>query len=308
MHEFSVWAPRARRVVLRVDGADVPMERGHRGNWFAKGENAGHGSNYGFLLDDDAKVYPDPRSSWQPEGVHGLSRVYDAGRFPWTDDGWQPKPLSEAVIYELHVGTFTPEGTFDGLIAKLPYLRDLGVTHVELMPIASFDGERGWGYDGVHFYAPHRAYGGPEALQHLVNACHCQGLAVLLDVVYNHFGPAGNYAPMFGPYLTDKHVTPWSDAMNLEESGSYEVRSFLVDNALHWLRDFHFDGLRLDAVHSLVDRSAMHFLEELSCEVAKLQEEAGRRLVLIAESDLNDPRLVTPREQGGWGIDRAVGR
>jgi maltooligosyltrehalose trehalohydrolase len=303
VHEFSVWAPNARKVTLRVDEADVEMQRGHRGNWHAQVENAGHGSNYGFLLDDDAKVYPDPRSVWQPDGVHGLSRVYDAARFPWTDAGWQAPPLSEAVIYELHVGTFTAEGTFDSLISKLPYLRDLGVTHIELMPVASFDGERGWGYDGVQLYAAHRAYGGPEALQHLVNACHGNGLAILLDVVYNHFGPTGNYAPRFGPYLTDKHVTPWSEAMNLEDAGSYEVRAFLRDNALQWLRDFHFDGLRLDAVHSLVDRSACHFLEELAQEVKKLSAETQRRLVLIAESDLNDPRLVTPESDGGWGID-----
>jgi maltooligosyltrehalose trehalohydrolase len=303
MHEFTVWAPNAKHVTLRVDGADTAMGRGRRGYWHAKVENAGHGSDYGFLLDDDPKVYPDPRSAWQPQGVHGLSRVFDFARFQWTDAGWQPKPLAEAVIYELHVGTFTQEGTFDALIEKLPYLRDLGITHVELMPVASFDGERGWGYDGVQLYAAHRAYGGPEALQRLVNACHANRLAILLDVVYNHFGPTGNYAPSFGPYLTDKHVTPWSEAINLEDAGSQEVRSFLIDNAVHWLRDFHFDGLRLDAVHTMVDRSAYHFLEELADEVAKLGDQLQRPLVLIAESDLNNPRLVTPAEQGGWALD-----
>jgi maltooligosyltrehalose trehalohydrolase len=303
VHKFSVWAPNAQRVTLRVDGADAAMEHGHRGVWQAEVENAGHGSEYGFLLDDDPRVYPDSRSGWQPNGVHGLSRVYDAGRFPWTDGKWHPRPLRDAVMYELHVGTFTPEGTFDAVLGKLPYLKKLGVNYIELMPVNSFGGERGWGYDGVQLYAPHRAYGGPEGLQNLVNTCHQEGMAVLLDVVYNHLGPTGNYAPHFGPYVTQKYRNSWGVAMNLDEAGSHEVRNFLIDNALHWLRDYHLDGLRLDAVQTLVDISAHHFLEELSTEVHNLGAEMDRNFFLIAESDLNDPRLVVPVRQGGMGLD-----
>ena len=303
MHKFCVWAPNARRVTLQVDGVDVAMERGHRGNWHAEAASAGHGSDYGFRLGDGPEVYPDPRSGWQPDGVHGLSRVYDPTRFTWTDVHWHPPRLRDAVMYELHTGTFTPEGTFDAILDKLPYLKKLGVNTIELMPVNSFGGERGWGYDGVQLYAPHRAYGGPEGLQRLVNGCHQQGVAVLLDVVYNHLGPTGNYAPLFGPYVTAKYSNSWGAALNLDGPGSYEVRNFLVDNALHWLRDYHLDGLRLDAVQTLVDSSAHHFLEELSTEVHNLGAEMDRYFFLIAESDLNDPRLVVPVQQGGMGLD-----
>ena len=212
-------------------------------------------------------------------------------------------PLASAVIYELHLGTFTAEGTLDSAIAKLEYLRELGITHVELMPVAAFDGNHGWGYDGVSLFAVHEPYGGPDALKRFVNAAHNIGLAVLLDVVYNHFGPSGNYTGKFGPYLTDAHQTPWGGAVNLEEAGSHQVRRFFCDNARMWLRDFHIDGLRIDAVHSFVDRSATHFLQQLAAEVETLSATIGRALVLIAESDLNDPRVVTPRECGGFGMD-----
>jgi maltooligosyltrehalose trehalohydrolase len=207
------------------------------------------------------------------------------------------------VVYELHVGTFTSDGTLDAAIARLEYLRGLGITHVELMPLAAFDGNHGWGYDGVSLYAVHEPYGGPDGLKRFVNAAHGLGLAVLLDVVYNHFGPSGNYTGKFGPYLTDAHKTPWGGATNLEESGSEQVRRFFCDNARMWLRDFHIDGLRIDAVHSLVDRSAIHFLEQLAAETETLSAALGRRLVLIAESDLNDPRVVTSRDWGGFGMD-----
>ena len=304
MHEFAVWAPDAERVAVRVGDRACAMDGpDERGWWKATVEDAGPGSDYGFLLDDDATVYPDPRSAWQPHGVHGLSRVYDHAAFAWHDEGWHAPPLASAVLYEMHVGTFTPGGTLDSAIERLDYLVDLGVTHVELMPVAEFAGDRGWGYDGVDLFAVAEHYGGPDGLKRFVAACHAHGLAVVLDVVYNHFGPVGAYAGKFGPYLTNKHCTPWGDAVNLEEAGSDEVRRFFSDNALMWMRDFHIDGLRLDAVHGFVDRSAIHFVEQLAAEVEVLGATLGRKLVLIAESDLNDPRLVRPREAGGYGMD-----
>lgn len=229
--------------------------------------------------------------------------MVDQARFEWHDTGWCAPPLSSAIIYEAHIGTFTPEGTFRAAIERLDYLKQLGVTHLELMPIAEFPGDWGWGYDGVDLFAPHHAYGGPEGLKSLVNACHARGLAVLLDVVYNHLGPSGNYPGKFGPYFTGRYSTPWGPAVNLDGPGSTEVRRFLCDNALMWLRDYHFDGLRLDAVHAIFDSSAVHFLEQLTSEVKMLEAHLGRTLAIIAESDLNDPRIVTPREAGGYGCD-----
>ena len=226
-------------------------------------------------MDDDAKVYPDPRSAWQPNGVHGLSRIYDHSRFVWSDAQFQAPPLASGIVYELHVGTFTAQGTFDAAIEKLDYLVELGVTHVELMPVNAFEGRHGWGYDGVSLFAVHEPYGGPDGLKRFMNAAHAKGLAVLLDVVYNHFGPSGNYTGKFGPYVTDAHHTPWGGAVNLEDAGSSEVRRFFCDNALMWMRDYHIDGLRLDAVHAFVDRSAIHFLEQLSREAETLQAELG---------------------------------
>jgi maltooligosyltrehalose trehalohydrolase len=304
MHRFAVWAPQAIRLSARVAGDDRAMEGpDDRGWWWLNLSDAASGTDYGFFVDDDAKAYPDPRSPWQPNGVHGLSRIYDHSRFVWSDAQFQSPPLSSSIIYELHVGTFTAQGTFDAAIEKLDYLVELGVTHVELMPVAAFEGRHGWGYDGVALFAVHEPYGGPDGLKRLVNAAHAKGLAVLLDVVYNHFGPSGNYTGKFGPYVTDSHHTPWGGAVNLEDAGANEVRRFFCDNALMWLRDYHIDGLRIDAVHAFVDRSAIHFLEQLSREVETLEAELGRRLVLIAESDLNDPRIVTPHEAGGFGID-----
>jgi maltooligosyltrehalose trehalohydrolase len=302
MHEFEAWAPRARTLAVRVAGDEHPMHPADGGWWKARVENAGPGADYSFIIDGGGPL-PDPRSPYQPDGVHGPSRLIDHDAFEWTDASWQARPLSSAIIYELHVGTFTPAGTFTGVIERLDYLRELGVTHVELMPVNQFSGERGWGYDGVDLFAPHRAYGNPDDLKRLVNACHATGLAVLLDVVYNHFGPDGNYLAFFGPYFTEAYNTPWGPAVNLDHHDNYEVRRFFIDNAIHWLRDYHFDGLRLDAIHEYYDRSAIPFLENLSSEVDALEASLGRRLVLIAESDLNDPRVVTCREAGGLGID-----
>ncbi len=304
MHEFKVWAPLPHSISVQADDRPYPMSGPDDNAWWSVDvDSAGPGTDYGFLIGEDRNPKPDPRSQWQPNGVHALSRVYDQNAFRWTDQGFQARPLSSAVIYELHLGTFTQEGTFDSAIAKLEYLRDLGVTHVELMPVAAFDGNHGWGYDGVALFAVHEPYGGPDGLKRFVNAAHSLGIAVLLDVVYNHFGPSGNYTGKFGPYLTDAHKTPWGGAVNLEEAGSYEVRRFFCDNAQMWLRDFHIDGLRIDAVHSFVDRSAIHFLEQLAMGVETLGATLGRSLLLIAESDLNDPRIVTPRDCGGFGID-----
>jgi len=304
MHLFELWAPKAKTLTLLVNDRSIAMEGPDGHGWWRRDVAEAHpGMDYAFFIDDDPKPYPDPRAQWQPNGVHQRSRIYDQSVFAWSDQGFRPTPLASAIIYELHIGTFTSQGTFASAIEKLKYLADLGVTHVELMPVAAFAGNRGWGYDGVALYAVHAPYGEPDALKGFVNAAHNSGLAVVLDVVYNHFGPVGNYSGKFGPYLTEAHRTPWGGAVNLEESGSDQVRRFFCDNARMWLRDFHIDGLRLDAVHAFVDRSAIHFLEQLSVEVDAMQAELNRSLVLIAESDLNDPRIVTPRECGGLGMD-----
>jgi maltooligosyltrehalose trehalohydrolase len=297
---FSVWAPRARNVEIDLGWRRVSMSRGQRRGWWSAEIDGDGQMDYCYAV--DGRRVPDPRSPWQPAGVHGPSRTVDHSTFSWTDQDFQARLLASAVVYELHVGTFTPEGTFDGVIARIPHLLDLGVTHVELMPVAEFPGEWGWGYDGVSLYAPHHAYGGPGGLKRLVNALHGAGLAVLLDVVYNHLGPSGNYLGMYGPYFTDWVKTPWGEAVNLSGRDSGEVRRFFLDNALMWLRDYHFDGLRLDAVHALIDSSATHFLEELAVEVECLERHSGRRLVVVAESDLNDPRIIRARELGGYGL------
>jgi maltooligosyltrehalose trehalohydrolase len=298
---FQLWSPQATTVELTIGGERIPMTAGHDGWWSVEAPGTGPATEYAFSLDGDPPL-PDPRSPWQPHGVHGPSRVLEHQAFAWTDGRWQPGPLSAAVLYELHIGTFTPAGTFEAAIERLEHLVELGITHVELMPVAEFPGGRGWGYDGVDLYAPHHGYGGPEGLKRLVDAAHRQGLAVILDVVYNHLGPAGNYLARFGPYFTERHHTPWGPAVNLDGPGSDEVRRFFCDNALMWLRDYHLDGLRLDAVHALIDTSAVHFLEQLAAEVQALAAQLGRHLVLIAESDLNDPRVVRPPAIGGYGV------
>jgi maltooligosyltrehalose trehalohydrolase len=304
MQQFEIWAPLAQKMAVLIGGHKHRMQGpDDHGVWRLVLDEVGPGTDYAYLLNSDHTPYPDPRSLWQPRGVHGPSRVYRQEGFPWTDGGFAAPPLASAIIYELHLGTFTERGTLDAAIEKLDYLADLGVTHVELMPVASFAGSHGWGYDGVALYAVHEPYGGPDALKRFVNAAHQRQLSVLLDVVYNHFGPVGNYTGKFGPYLTDAHHTPWGGAVNLEAAGADQVRRFFVDNALMWMRDFHVDGLRLDAVHAFIDRSAIHFLEQLAVETEALSASLGRRLVLIAESDLNDPRVVSPREAGGFGLD-----
>ena len=304
MHQFEVWAPLPKKVSLRLKDDTLPMNGPDAFGWWRLDvADSGPGFDYGYLIDDDSNGYPDPRSQWQPNGVHGMSRIYDQRAFVWTDTKFQALPLASAVIFELHIGTFTEEGTLDSAMGKLDHLANLGITHVELMPVAAFEGNHGWGYDGVALFAVHEPYGGPDAMKRFVNAAHEKGLAILLDVVYNHFGPVGNYTGKFGPYLTESHRTPWGGAVNLEESGSFQVRRFFCDNALMWLHDFHVDGLRLDAVHAFVDRSAIHFLEQLASEVETLSVSLARGLTLIAESDLNDPRIVTPREAGGLGMD-----
>ncbi|OBF88190.1 malto-oligosyltrehalose trehalohydrolase [Mycobacterium sp. 852002-51152_SCH6134967] len=300
MAEFSVWAPRPQRVRLDVDGELHDMTRSDNGWWRADVE-ARPDARYGFVLDDDPKVLPDPRSPRQPDGVHERSQLWQPDPSAWTDADWAGRSIEGAVIYELHVGTFTPEGTFDALADKLDYLVDLGVDLVELMPVNAFGGTHGWGYDGVLWYAVHEPYGGPDALVRLINACHERGLGVLIDAVFNHLGPSGNYLPMFGPYLS-AGSNPWGESINIADADADEVRRYIIDCALRWMRDFHADGLRLDAVHALVDTTAIHILEELSAETDALAAELGRPLSLIAESDLNDPRLITPRDKGGLGM------
>src|SRR6201996_7615378 len=303
MHLFQVWAPRARTMEVKVGNERFALAKKDRGWWSAEVATAGPGTDYGFVIDGLEPALPDPRSRWQPNGVHGESRVVDDAAFAWSDSGWQSPPLSSALIYELHLGTFTPEGTLRAAEQHLDYLKDLGVTHIELMPIANFPGKRGWGYDGVNLYAIYSPYGEPNDLKHFVNTAHGKGLAVLLDVVYNHLGPVGNYLGKFGPYFTDSHSTPWGGAVNFEESGSTEVRRYLIDNALMWLGDYHLDGLRLDAVHAFNDRSAIHFLEQLTGDGRRLEAKLGKHFMLIAESDLNDPRIVKAEEAGGYGLD-----
>jgi maltooligosyltrehalose trehalohydrolase len=298
---LGVWAPNAKRVELLTAGERMLLLPDATGWWYSKYE-VPTGEDYQFSL-DGGPPRADPRSAWQPEGIYGPSRMLQHEEFAWSDREFQARPLSSAVLYELHVGTFSAEGTFDGVIPRLPYLKQLGVTHLELMPVADFPGEFGWGYDGVALFAPRQKYGGPLGLKRLVNACHQHGLGILLDAVYNHLGPRGNFLAEFGPYFTDRHTTPWGPALNFDGPHSDEVRRFFCDNALMWLRDYHFDGLRLDAVHAIVDTSAIPFLEQLATEVDALKAHLGRHLILIAESDLNDPRVVRPWEIGGFGLD-----
>jgi maltooligosyltrehalose trehalohydrolase len=283
-------------VQVRVDGTDHAMASVDGGWWLAEVS----GTDYAFLLGDDETALPDPRSAWQPDGVHKQSRVYDQTAFTWTDQSWTGRALPGSVLYELHIGTFTPAGTFDAAIEKLDHLVELGITLVEVMPINSFDGTDGWGYDGVLWGAVHEPYGGPDGFKRLVDACHARGLGVVLDVVYNHLGPSGAYLGRFGPYFAGQN--DWGPGLNLDGPKSDEVRRYVIDNALTWLREFHVDGLRLDAVHALVDRRAVHLLEQLATEVASLSAAVRRPLTLIAESDLNDPKLVTTREASGYGL------
>lgn len=292
-----MWAPEAAEVALAIErGPDVTMERDADG-WWLPSRSLRSGERY--LVRLDGEELPDPASRCQPDGPFGPSEVDDPSSYPWTDNGWVPPPWTDAVLYELHLGTFTPEGTARSAVAHLPHLVDLGVTHVELMPLGTYAGRWGWGYDGVLWSAPHATYGRPDDVRLLVDACHASGLAVVVDVVYNHLGPSGSVLPRFGPYLTSAHSTPWGDAVNLDGPGSEHVRRRILDDALMWIVDYHADGLRIDAIHALVDDSPEHLLAELG---RRVEEEVGDRAVLIAETDLHDPRPVVPRERGGHGL------
>ncbi|PKZ89913.1 malto-oligosyltrehalose trehalohydrolase [Trueperella bernardiae] len=301
MPKISVWAPSAGSVTAIIEGRELALQPTADGH-FALSDELPTGTRYQLRV-DGGMALPDPRSMCQPEGPHGPSELVDLASFTWTDTDWHGEELAGKVFYELHVGTFTEEGTFLAAIEKLDYLRELGVNVVELMPIAPMPGTRGWGYDGVSIYAIHRPYGRPEDLAALVDAIHARGMSACLDVVYNHFGPDGNYLAQFGPYFTSRHHTPWGEALNLDSEGAEHVRRYLIDNALQWLRDYHFDALRLDAVPHLRDDSDYHFLAQLSDEVAQLGRALGRRLTLTAESDLNDPAMVAPTCEGGFGMD-----
>jgi maltooligosyltrehalose trehalohydrolase len=297
-----VWAPRAATVDLVAEGERRRMRPVGPGGWHEADAELAAGVDYAFSL-DAGEALPDPRSPWQPRGVLGPSRSVDHAAFAWSDDAWRGIHLPSSILYELHVGSFSPEGRFDGVVERLDHLIDLGVDAVELMPVNQFPGMHGWGYDGVDLFAVHEPYGGPDGLKRLVDACHARGLGVILDVVYNHLGPSGNVLHRFGPYFTDRYATPWGPAVNLDGPGSDEVRAFFCDNAAMWLRDYHIDALRIDAVHALLDTSACHLLEQLSERIEDLAASLGRPLWLIAESDLNDPRLVRRREVGGYGLD-----
>jgi len=301
---FTVWAPHARSMEVRLYSPrrrKLRMKKAGGGYWkaFAPGLRAGARYKYAVNGRDER---PDPASAFQPEGVHGPSEAVDHSAFPWSDAAWRGLPPERMIIYELHPGTFTPAGDFSGVESRLPYLTSLGVNAVELMPVSQFPGSRNWGYDGVYPYAPQDSYGGPEGLKRLVDACHRAGLAVVLDVVYNHLGPEGNYLGSYGPYFTDRYSTPWGDAVNYDGHGSPAVREYFIGAALAWFRDYHIDALRLDAVHGIFDFGAKHFLAELSERTRDMSRLLGRRLSLIAESDLNDVRVLSP-VPGGWGMD-----
>ena len=305
--QFTVWGPELETVELRLmpqssgQTTSLDLKRGEGGYWSAIAPGVTAGTQYLYCL-NGAELRPDPASFYQPEGVHGPSAVVDHSSYRWGDGDWANMPWADYVIYELHIGTFTPAGTFEAAIARLPDLVELGITAVEILPVAQFPGRRNWGYDGVYPYAVQNSYGGPEGLKRLVDACHQQGLAVILDVVYNHFGPEGNYSGCFGPYTTEKYSTPWGGAINFDDAWSDGVRQYCIDNALYWLREFHIDGLRLDAVHAIYDFGAKHLLAEIAEAVGALAQTLGKPLYVTAESDLNDSRLLRPADQGGYGL------
>ncbi len=303
--EFRVWAPVLGRLGLRIAGPgerDLSLAQDEAGYWQTTVDEVPPGSRYWYVLEGSTQR-PDPASQFQPEGVHGPSEVIDPSAFAWTDAGWEGLSLEDMVIYELHVGTFTPEGTFEAILPRLVPLRGLGVTAIELMPVAQFPGNRNWGYDGVYPYAVQNSYGGPTGLKTLVNAIHRQGMSAILDLVCNHMGPEGSYLRDFGPYFTGKYRTPWGDAVNYDEAYSYGARNFFIENALFWLREYHFDALRLDAVHRIYDQSAKHFLQELTERVGQLSRASARKYYLIGESDVNDTRFLKSPSDGGYGLD-----
>lgn len=302
---FSVWAPIREKMTLRIvfpEERFIDMERDGSGYWHAVAENLQPGARYFYRLEGE-RDRPDPASCFQPEGVHGASQVIDHGAFAWGDAGWRGIRLADMIMYELHVGAFTQEGTFEAVVPRLRKLKELGINAIELMPAAQFPGERNWGYDGACPFAVQNSYGGPDGLKLLVNECHAAGVAVILDVVYNHLGPEGNYLWDFGPYFTDKYKTPWGWSINYDDADSNGVREYFIENALQWLRDYHIDALRIDAIHGITDMSAKPFLAELAGRVGEFSVSRGRKYYLIAESDLNDARTIRPREAGGYGID-----
>jgi maltooligosyltrehalose trehalohydrolase len=302
---FRVWAPKASSASLVIigDKEPYPMKAEDRGYFSIFIQGLEPKRSYCYLLNED-QPRPDPASRFQPEGVHGPSEVVDPALFKWEDEDWKGIPLEKMILYEIHTGTFTDEGTFEAIIPFLDYLKnELGVTTIELMPVAQFPGERNWGYDGVYLYAPQNSYGGPEGLKSLINACHRKGLAVILDVVYNHLGPEGNYLGDYGPYFTDRYKTPWGPAINFDGPESDEVRQFIIDNALYWVTEYHMDGLRIDAIHGIFDFSAQHILYDIHEAVHQQAKSLGRHIVVMAESDLNDVRVINPPSKGGYGLD-----
>ena len=300
--QFRVWAPRLKNPALVIEGSMIPMHLEAEAEFAAFVPGLEAGTDYAILTDSGAER-PDPVSRFQPHGVHGPSRIVDPNAFPWRDQHWKGLPLKEYIIYELHTGTFTPEGTFEAIIPKLAHLRDVGITAVEIMPVAEFPGKRNWGYDGVASYAPQSSYGGPTGLKRLIDACHREGLAVVLDVVYNHLGPEGNYLAEFGPYFTDSYKTPWGCAINYDGPDSDGVREHFINNALYWLTEYHVDALRLDAIHGIFDFGARHVLEELTANFNQQARELDRMAWVIAESDLNDIRVIKSVSEGGYGLD-----
>lgn len=304
-YEFRVWAPFVENIALKITDPlerHIVMERDEWGYWETVTDSVFPKTGYFYRL-DNKKDRPDPASHFQPQGVHGPSEIVDHSAFNWEDESWQGLPISEMIIYELHVGTFTPEGTFDVIIPRLDEIRDVGINTLEIMPVAQFPGSRNWGYDGVHPFAVQNSYGGHDGLKRLVNECHKLNMAVILDVVYNHLGPEGNYLREYGPYFTDRYRTPWGEAINYDGSYSNEVRNFFIENALFWFEHYHIDALRLDAIHAIYDKSAKPFLQELAERVQQYSEKRGRKYYLIAESDLNDPRVIRTFEEYGIGLD-----
>jgi maltooligosyltrehalose trehalohydrolase len=306
--EFRVWAPNVTNLAVRILGdhlCTIPMMRSLKSEdseFVAVVPHVSEGTDYFYVLEGE-RERPDPVSRWQPHGVHGPSRIVNPASFQWSDQKWIGIPLKDFIIYEFHPGTFTAEGTFENVIPRLPYLRDLGITALEIMPVAEVPGNRNWGYDGASLYAAQSSYGGPDGMKRLVDACHQYGLAAVLDVVYNHLGPEGNYLPEFAPCFTDAHHTPWGKAINYDGPGSDGVRRFIIDNALYWLTEFHVDALRLDAIHGIYDFGARHVLDELAEAFQTQAQRLGRKAWLIAESDLDDVRIISPRSKGGYALD-----
>lgn len=299
--EISIWAPLAKKVSV-IAGENIIELSNEKGYWKKTTSDIRHGSHYKIAIDDSDPL-PEPTSLSQPGGVHASSQAIDISRFSWSDESWKNIPLEEYIIYELHTGTFSPENNFDGIIKKIPHLIELGINAIEVMPVGQFPGDRNWGYDGVYPFAVQNSYGGAEGLQKLVNACHEKGIAVILDVIYNHIGPEGNYLPQFAPYFTDKYSTPWGKALNFDDAWCDGVREYFIENALMWFRDFHIDALRMDAVHAIKDFSPTHIIKEIRQHVDELRDTTGREYYLIAEMDLNDPVFINPYEMGGYGVN-----